>query len=67
MLQFSQVLQAIDSHTAGEPTRIVTGGLPPIPGTTMAEKRAALQRSHDHLRKALVLEQIGRASCRERG
>jgi len=59
MLQFSQVLQAIDSHTAGEPTRIVTGGLPPIAGTTMAEKRAALQRSHDHLRKALVLEPRG--------
>lgn len=59
MLQFSHAIQAIDSHTAGEPTRIVTGGLPPIPGATMAEKRAALQRSHDHLRRALVLEPRG--------
>lgn len=59
MLQFSQVLSAIDSHTAGEPTRIVTGGLPPIAGATMAEKRATLQRSFDHLRRALVLEPRG--------
>jgi proline racemase len=59
MLQFSHVLQAIDSHTAGEPTRIVTGGLPPIRGATMADKRATLQRDHDHVRRALVLEPRG--------
>jgi len=59
MLQFSQVIQAVDSHTAGEPTRIVTGGLPPIAGTTMADKRRVLQTSHDHLRRALVLEPRG--------
>ena len=27
---FSRGIQAIDSHTAGEPTRIVTGGIPNI-------------------------------------
>ncbi|MBX3464037.1 MAG: proline racemase family protein [Planctomycetes bacterium] len=59
MLRFSHVLQAVDSHTAGEPTRIVTGGLPPVAGATMAAKRAELQRSFDHLRRALVLEPRG--------
>lgn len=59
MMRFSQVVQAIDSHTAGEPTRIVTGGLPPVRGATMADKRAALQRDHDHLRRALVHEPRG--------
>lgn len=59
MLQFSQVIQAVDSHTAGEPTRIVTGGLPPIAGATMAQKRARLQSEYDHLRRALVLEPRG--------
>ncbi|HEX6811230.1 MAG TPA: proline racemase family protein [Planctomycetota bacterium] len=59
MLQFSQAVSAIDSHTAGEPTRIVTGGLPPIPGGTMSEKRAHLQQAFDHLRRALVLEPRG--------
>lgn len=50
---------AIDSHTAGEPTRIVTGGLPEIEGATMVEKREALRRDHDHLRRGLVLEPRG--------
>jgi proline racemase len=59
MLQFAQMLQAVDSHTAGEPTRIVTGGLPAITGATMAAKRAELQRGFDHLRRALVLEPRG--------
>jgi proline racemase/trans-L-3-hydroxyproline dehydratase len=59
MLQFGNVITAVDSHTAGEPTRIVTGGLPLVPGATMAEKRACLQRSFDHLRRALVLEPRG--------
>lgn len=59
MLQFSHSIQAIDSHTAGEPTRVVTGGLPAIRGATMADKRAGLQRAHDHLRRALVLEPRG--------
>lgn len=59
MLHFSQVIQAVDSHTAGEPTRIVTGGLPLVEGATMAAKRATLQRSFDHLRRALVLEPRG--------
>ncbi|OKJ15712.1 proline racemase family protein [Kitasatospora sp. CB01950] len=29
-----------DYHTAGEPFRIVTGGLPPVPGDSVAERRA---------------------------
>ncbi|MCY2957545.1 MAG: proline racemase family protein [Planctomycetota bacterium] len=59
MLHFSHAFSAIDSHTAGEPTRIITGGLPKIVGATMAEKRATLQRDHDWLRRALVLEPRG--------
>jgi proline racemase len=30
----------VDSHTAGMPTRVVTAGIPPIPGDTMAQRRA---------------------------
>ena len=29
----------IDSHTMGEPTRIVVNGFPPIKGRTMIEKK----------------------------
>ncbi|MEV6210583.1 proline racemase family protein [Kitasatospora sp. NPDC051914] len=33
-------VEAVDYHTAGEPFRIVAGGLPPVPGETVAERRA---------------------------
>jgi proline racemase len=59
MMLFSHTFSAIDSHTAAEPTRIITGGLPKVAGATMAEKRATLQREHDWLRRALVLEPRG--------
>lgn len=54
-----QTISAIDSHTAAEPTRIVAPGQFEVAGATMADKRAALQRDHDHLRRALVLEPRG--------
>jgi len=40
MLSFEQMIQAVDSHTAGEPTRVVTGGLPQIAGATMTTSAA---------------------------
>ncbi|MCA8949868.1 MAG: proline racemase family protein [Planctomycetes bacterium] len=52
-------ITAIDSHTAGEPTRIVTGGLPELAGRTMAERRAELASEHDHIRRGIVLEPRG--------
>ncbi len=51
-------IEAIDTHTAGEPTRIVTG-LAPIVGATMADKREHLRAHLDTLRRALVLEPRG--------
>ncbi len=41
-MRFSKVISTIDSHTAGEGTRLVMSGLPPIPGKTMAEKLAQI-------------------------
>ena len=40
MVRTSKYISTIDSHTAGEGTRLVMSGLPPIPGKTMAEKLA---------------------------
>jgi proline racemase/trans-L-3-hydroxyproline dehydratase len=50
---------AVDSHTMGEPTRVVVGGVPPVTGKTMEEKRAALASRFDHLRRALMHEPRG--------
>jgi proline racemase len=40
MADCAKVISTIDSHTAGECTRLVTSGLPPLRGATMAEKLA---------------------------
>ncbi|WP_409319511.1 4-hydroxyproline epimerase [Pseudomonas sp. KCJK9016] len=49
----------IDSHTGGEPTRLVMKGFPDLPGNTMAEKRDALRNRHDRWRRACLLEPRG--------
>jgi len=55
------VVTAIDYHTAGEPFRIVTGGVPPIPGRTILEKRRWAQEHLEQVRKLLVYEPRGHA------
>ena len=54
-------ITAIDAHTAGEPLRILTGGLPAIPGDTILAKRAYAKQHLDHLRRALMWEPRGHA------
>lgn len=56
---FPVSMRVIDSHTEGEPTRVVLSGWPQPAGVTMAERRAALSRCHDHLRGAVVCEPRG--------
>ncbi|ACO47431.1 proline racemase family protein [Deinococcus deserti] len=52
-------LKFIDSHTAGEPTRIVLDGFPAIPGATLAEQRQALSRDFDAWRSLINNEPRG--------
>ncbi|MBM2615682.1 proline racemase family protein [Actinoplanes sp. LDG1-06] len=54
-------MSAIDSHTAGEPTRVITGGLPPLTGVTLAEKQASLYASWPDLIGMVVGEPRGHA------
>ncbi|MGB9792233.1 MAG: proline racemase family protein [Thermacetogeniaceae bacterium] len=58
-MQISRSIIAVDSHTMGEPTRVVIGGIPQIPGKSMAEKKEYLEKRMDHLRRALMLEPRG--------
>ena len=57
----SQELSTIETHTAGEPTRVVVGGMPEIRGRTMAEKKEDLRNRLDHLRCAVMHEPRGHA------
>lgn len=50
---------AIDSHTGGEPTRVVIGGLPDLGSGTMAERLDVFRREWDDLRSAIVCEPRG--------
>ncbi|MGJ7613056.1 MULTISPECIES: 4-hydroxyproline epimerase [unclassified Variovorax] len=52
-------IQVIDSHTGGEPTRLVIGGFPDLGTGSMAERRALLAERHDKWRAAAVLEPRG--------
>ncbi|WP_090188711.1 4-hydroxyproline epimerase [Pseudomonas arsenicoxydans] len=52
-------IHVIDSHTGGEPTRLVMKGFAQLPGQTMAEKRDALRDQHDQWRRACLLEPRG--------
>jgi len=56
---FPAPVQTVDSHTAGEPTRLIVGGLPDMPGETMAEKRRAFMAGLDHFRGLLTREPRG--------
>ena len=54
-------ITCLDVHTAGEPLRIISGGLPFIPGETILEKRRYARDNLDHLRTALMWEPRGHA------
>lgn len=54
-------ITTIDAHAGGEPLRIITGGLPPILGDTILERRRYLRENLDHLRTALMWEPRGHA------
>jgi proline racemase len=51
----------VESHAAGEPLRVVTAGIDPIPGATILEKRRFARERLDGLRRALMFEPRGHA------
>ena len=55
-------IKAIDSHTGGEPTRVIVGGFPDLGEGSMAERLAVLRRDHDDLRSAVVCEPRGHSA-----
>ena len=52
-------ITTIDAHAAGEPLRIITGGLPALQGNTILERRRYMQKHLDHIRRALMWEPRG--------
>ena len=57
---FRRTINTVDSHTEGNPTRVIVGGVPVPPGATLLDKRAWLWRNDDALRRMLNFEPRGR-------
>jgi proline racemase len=58
-MQFKRMVSAVDSHTEGEPARVVVGGVPPIPGQTFQEKWLWAKKNLEDLRTMLMFEPRG--------
>ncbi|VVN49635.1 4-hydroxyproline 2-epimerase [Pseudomonas fluorescens] len=52
-------LHVIDSHTGGEPTRLVMTGFPALQGASIADQLHNLRSEHDQWRRACLLEPRG--------
>ena len=61
-MRSSCVFHAVDSHTEGMPTRVITGGVGLIPGATMNDRRLHFIAHLDHLRRLLMNEPRGHSS-----
>lgn len=54
-------ITTIDTHTAGEPLRIITSGIPELLGDTILAKRMYMIENYDYIRKQLMWEPRGHA------
>jgi proline racemase len=61
-MRSSRVFAAVDSHTEGMPTRVITGGVGVIPGATMAERRTYFLEHLDEIRTLLMYEPRGHSA-----
>ena len=52
-------VHVLDSHTEGEPTRVVVSGGPDLGGGSLAERQQRFARDYDGFRSAVVLEPRG--------
>src|SRR6266545_1440451 len=58
-MRLERMVQAIDLHAAGEPGRVIVGGVLDVPGATMFDKMSWLQANGDGLRRLMLREPRG--------
>jgi len=61
-MRFTKIITTIDSHTAGEPTRVVIGGIPNVPGSTIVEKMNYMKTKLDYIRSTIMNEPRGHSN-----
>ncbi len=55
------MISTIDAHAAGEPLRIITAGVPPLPGESVLARRRYMAEHCDDIRRLLLYEPRGHA------
>lgn len=58
-MRWTRTLTVVDCHAEGENGRVVIGGVPPLPGDTVFDRRMYLQDQADDLRRLILLEPRG--------
>ena len=58
-MNYKNGIYTIDTHTEGEPTRVIAGGLPKIPGGSIKEKKEYFRLHYDHFRQGALMEPRG--------
>ena len=61
-MRLKRLFTAVDAHTVGEPARIIIGGIPHIPGSTMFEKKRHIEEQWDDIRQLLMYEPRGHSA-----
>lgn len=58
-MRFSRMLNVVDAHAEGESGKVVVGGIGPVPGASMLDKKLYFEENLDQLRKLLLCEPRG--------
>ena len=58
-LRLGPVIRAVDAHAAGEPGRVIVGGVDDVPGAKMFDKMAWLRANRDDIRLRMLHEPRG--------
>ena len=58
-MQTSRMITAVEAHAEGEPGRVITGGMPHMPGKTVFEKMQWMQEHADDIRLMMLREPRG--------
>ena len=58
-MRFNKMITAVDAHAAGEPGRVIVGGVVGVVGSTMLEKQKYLEVQRDDIRKLMLQEPRG--------
>lgn len=58
-MRISTVITAVDAHAEGEPGRVITAGLPHLPGASVFDKMRWLETHRDDIRKTMLREPRG--------